>query len=191
MTGVRSPVDERAAEVHQEQAHREGTVTAAAVEPVRAALLRAARAAADRDVAAAQHDADDVLATATATVSAMHAAAAEAGRAEAAARNARVQAQARRDRRAAELRGQAAAYAQLRERVRAAVGALPVSHPQLRDRLAARARAELGPDARITDATDGGLLAEAPGRRLDLSLDALADLAVDALGAEVNRLWAP
>ena len=70
-------------------------------------------------------------------------------------------------------------------------GALPVSHPQLRDRLAARARAELGPDARITDATDGGLLAEAPGRRLDLSLDALADLAVDALGAEVNRLWAP
>jgi acetate kinase len=38
---------------------------------------------------------------------------------------------------------------------------------------------------------DGGLLAETPGRRLDLSLDALADLAVDALGAEASRLWEP
>jgi hypothetical protein len=38
---------------------------------------------------------------------------------------------------------------------------------------------------------DGGVLAELDGRRLDLSLDALADLAVDDLGAELELLWQP
>jgi len=190
VTGVKVLADEQK-DVHQEPVHREWAVAAAAVEPVRAALLGAARAAADRDVDAAHRYAADVLDTATTRVSEVHAAAVEAGRVEAAARTARTQAQARRDRRTAELHDQDAAYAQLRERVRAAVRALPASHPQLRERLVARALTELGPDARITDTPDGGLLAETPGRRLDLSLDALADLAVEALGAEASLLWTP
>ncbi|MFI7643956.1 hypothetical protein [Nonomuraea sp. NPDC049400] len=37
---------------------------------------------------------------------------------------------------------------------------------------------------------DGGVLAEGQGRRVDCTLDALAARAVDALGAEVERLWA-
>ena len=191
MTGGKLLADERTADVHRKPARREWAVAATAVEPVRAALLGAARAAADREVAAAQRYAAEVLDTATAGVAATQAAAAGVGRAEAAARTARAQAQARRERRAAELRAQAAAYDELRERVRAAVRALPASFPRLRERLVAQALAELGPDARITDTPDGGLLAETPGRRLDLSLDALADLAVHALGAEASLLWSP
>lgn len=37
----------------------------------------------------------------------------------------------------------------------------------------------------------GGVVATAPGLRVDLSADALADRAVELLGAEVMRLWEP
>ncbi|MFE3644161.1 hypothetical protein ACFXOM_24710, partial [Streptomyces sp. NPDC059169] len=49
----------------------------------------------------------------------------------------------------------------------------------------------LGPDAVITDCAGGGVLAEAPGRRVDLSLATLADRALERNGAEVELLWAP
>ena len=66
-----------------------------------------------------------------------------------------------------------------------------VDRAALLDALRARVRAELGPDATVREHPDGGLVAEAPGRRLDLSLPALADDAVDALGGAAAALWAP
>ncbi|NMH97778.1 hypothetical protein [Pseudonocardia acidicola] len=167
------------------------TAADTALDPVRAALLREARADADRVVGAARCDAAAVLDAARARAAAVLAAATAAGKADGAARAARAQARARRERHAAVLAARTAAYAELRAQVRAAVRELPRWCPDLRDRLAARARAVLGPEAVLTATPDGGVLAELPGRRLELSLDALADLAVDGLGAEAELLWRP
>ena len=61
----------------------------------------------------------------------------------------------------------------------------------LRERLERLARALLGPDAEVTGHPEGGVVARAPGRRVDLSLPALADRALDRLGGEVRALWEP
>jgi hypothetical protein len=160
-----------------------------ALDPVRSALLRAARSDADAVVADAVRDAAAVLAGARSRAAAVLAAAAAEGRADAASRAARERARARRDRRTAELTAWSAAREELRAHVRAVVRELPGACPDLRERLVTRIRAELGPDAALTATPDGGLTGEVPGRRLELSLDALADLAVDALGPDVERLW--
>lgn len=163
----------------------------AALEPVRAALLAAARAEGERLVAAAERDAAAVLDAARARAAAVLDAATAAGRADAAARAARERSAARRTRRTAELSARSAARDELRALVRAAVRDLRTSCPDLRERLAVRIRAELGPDALLAPTSDGGLVGEVPGRRLELSLEALADLAVDRLGPDVERLWLP
>ena len=163
--------------------------TVVALDPVRSALLGAAMAEAEAVVSAAERDAAAVLAAARSRAAAVLAAATAAGRADAAARTARERSLARRTRRTAELTAQSAARDELRARVRAAVRDLPASCPDLHDRLAERIRAELGPAAVLGGTSDGGLAGEVPGRRLELSLDALADLAVDGLGPDVERLW--
>ena len=91
------------------------------------------------------------------------------------------------------LRAQHETYAALHRQARVRVCALSAdpSYPALFERLCERARAELGADAVLREHPDGGVVAEVPGRRLDLSLPALADRAVDDLGSEVTRLWAP
>lgn len=165
--------------------------TAVALDPVRAALLRAARAEAAGVVAAAERDAAAVLAAARSRATAVLAAAAAAGRSDAATRLARERSVARRNRRTADLATRSAARDGLLARVRAAVRELPASHPELPGRLTDRIRTELGPDAVLTPTPDGGLAGEVPGRRLELSLDALADLAVDGLGPDVELLWQP
>lgn len=162
-----------------------------ALDPVRGALSQDARSDADRVLSAARRDAATVLDGARSRAAAVLAAAAAAGKADAAARRARTAAQARRERRGAMLAAQTEAYAELSARVRNAVLELPRQCPDLRARLATRGRAELGPEAVLTPTADGGVLAEIPGRRLDLSLEALAQLAVDGLGADVDQLWQP
>ncbi len=81
-------------------------------------------------------------------------------------------------------------YEELRRRVAAAVGRL-AEDPALRGRLVAAVWARLGPDATVLDAAGGGVVGVAAGRRIDLSLAAVAERAVDALGGEVRALWAP
>lgn len=92
-----------------------------------------------------------------------------------------------------ELTAQREALEELRARSAAAVRALrdDPCYPRLLDRLGALARAAGGADLVIEEQPDGGVLAEAPGRIVDCTLTALAARAVDALGAEVERLWAP
>jgi hypothetical protein len=42
----------------------------------------------------------------------------------------------------------------------------------------------------VQESPDGGVVAVAGSRRLDLSLPVLAEREVDRLGSEVERLWA-
>ncbi|HVV20474.1 MAG TPA: hypothetical protein VHF06_13635, partial [Pseudonocardiaceae bacterium] len=92
--------------------------------------------------------------------------------------------------RAAELRAASDAYRELRDRVTERV-AHWCARPATRSLLAARARAALGADAVVSDARDGGVVATVAGRRLDLSARTIAVTAVDALGADVAKLWSP
>ncbi|MFB9839413.1 hypothetical protein, partial [Actinoallomurus acaciae] len=63
-------------------------------------------------------------------------------------------------------------------------------NPAVTERLRRTAADRTGPGARVLAAPDGGVIAVAPGRRVDCSVSALAEHAVDLLGAEVERLWA-
>lgn len=84
-------------------------------------------------------------------------------------------------------------HQQLRTSVREAARQLRSDprYPALLDHYEARALADLGPTAHVDRDPDpaGGIVATAGQRRVDYSLDALADLAVDALADEVATLW--
>ena len=60
-------------------------------------------------------------------------------------------------------------------------------YPQLHEALTLAARRTLGRGARLRDASDGGVVAERAGRRLDLSLTGFADRAVDACAALLDQ----
>ncbi|MEV4380575.1 V-type ATP synthase subunit E family protein [Streptosporangium sp. NPDC049644] len=92
-----------------------------------------------------------------------------------------------------ELAAQREALDELCARSAAAVRALrdDPCYPGLLDRLSALTRSAGGADMVVKEQPDGGVLAEGRGRRVDCTLSALAARAVDALGAEVERLWAP
>ncbi|HTX85843.1 MAG TPA: V-type ATP synthase subunit E family protein [Streptosporangiaceae bacterium] len=165
----------------------------AALEPVRQRLRRdaedeaarlraAAHAQADAIVAEAQRDAKATLAAvaAQAAATADPLTSAELRRARGAARS-------------AVLTAQRAACDELRSRVRAGVGALRTQpgYEQLLHRITVLAEQAAGPDAEVTPAPSGGVIARRPGLVIDCSLDRLADLAVTSLGAEVAELWAP
>lgn len=165
----------------------------AALEPVRQGLLARARADADAALARADADAEAALAQARAQAEQVLAAARAEGEREGAVLRARERARSQRAARETVLRAQGQAYRDLRDRARTEARGLrdAPGYPALLDRLRARAEAELGPDADVRSLPDGGVVAEAAGRRLVLSLDALADEALDRLGAAVEQLWTP
>jgi vacuolar-type H+-ATPase subunit E/Vma4 len=164
-----------------------------ALAPVRSHLLAAVRAEAERLRAEAAAEADAVLAQARRQAAAIVAEAREKGEQDGAAIAAAAQARARRQARALVLTAQRRAYETLRRRCRAAAAELrhDPGYPRLRERLAALALARAGPDAVVGEAPDGGVVAEGEGRRVDCSLGALADRALDALGPRVEELWTP
>jgi hypothetical protein len=163
------------------------------MEPLSAALLAQARAAAELML----REVDDELA-ADAAASAEQAAelvaqARSQGAEDGAAVLSLERARGRRVARAIVLRAQREAYDELRSRCRQEVSALyaaPAGAP-LRSRLVQLVHRELGPDAEIHDHPDGGLIGVQRGRRVDLSVDALVDRAISALGARIEQLWAP
>lgn len=162
-----------------------------ALDPVRAELLRAARAEAEAELAAARQDARETEAAARAEAEAVLAEArrqgVEDGRAVAAGELAR----ARRAARTVELAARGEAYADLLRRATERVRERYGTDPAIAARLTQRARDLLGPDARITAHPQGGLLAEAPGRLVDLGLPTLARRALERLGAQAEQLWLP
>lgn len=166
----------------------------AALEPVRSAMLRRARDDAERTRAAAEADAARMRADAETTAAAILARARTDGAADAAELLDAQRAHTRRSARARELAAQRLAHDDLRtasatavrERLRDGPG-----YAELHGALVAVAHRLLGPHAVITDAPGGGIVAEAGGRRVDLTLDALTARAVDRLGADLDGLWSP
>ncbi|WP_432118563.1 hypothetical protein [Streptomyces sp. bgisy032] len=162
---------------------------AATVEPVRERLLAAARAEARALLADAERDAAATLRDAEGRAGEILAEARARGEADAAAVLAAGRVRRRRAARARELRARRACWEELCRQVEHGVGQLACA--ELRERLAERARRVLGPDARIERTADGGVVGEAPGRRLDLSLTAIARRSAALNGVEVEELWAP
>jgi cell division septum initiation protein DivIVA len=161
--------------------------------PVRAALLAKAREDAERVLADAKADADAVLAGAAAEAQRIH----EVAQAEAdryvAALAAELRARSRRQARAVVLAGQRAAYERLRQRARAAAGQLRYDpdYPKFLAAVTAQVRDRLGADADAREHPDGGVVAEAGGRRLTVTLAGLADRVMDDMGVAVEDLWRP
>lgn len=164
-----------------------------ALGPVRAALLARARADAEATVRQAEAAAAALLEEARGQAAALVEQARAEGERDAERLRARRAARAHREARETVVRAQQEAYAELRRRARVQVSALRAdpAYPEIRAGLRERARAELGADAVVREPAAGGILAESTAGLLDLSLPALADRAVDDLGAEVIGLWTP
>ncbi|WP_143070842.1 hypothetical protein [Streptomyces malaysiense] len=161
------------------------------LDPVRAELLRAARASADAVLERARADAGAVLREARATADAVLARARQLGTADAAAGAARERTGAAQDAWAAELAARGEVYDALRDAVRAGVRRALAEDPDARSAVTAAAREALGPGARVTATAAGDVSAELSGRRVDLSADALADRALERLGVRAETLWEP
>ena len=150
---------------------------AAALEPLKAELLRRANgAAAERVQQAAAEDAATV-AQAEHEAALIVDQARREGIAEAAALVAVQRARSRRQAREVVLRARAEAWAELRQRSMAAVTLLSTepAYRELRSRLADYVRAELGTEAVIFHAPTGGVIGTVPGRRLDCSVATLVE----------------
>ncbi|MER6631215.1 hypothetical protein ABT301_23855 [Streptomyces sp. NPDC000987] len=165
----------------------------AALAPVRDRLLRDARAEAEALLAAADADAAAALRDAEARAAEILAEARRQGAADAESVRAAARVRARRTARARELAARRECWEELGRQVVQGVEELrgTDAYPRLRERLTAYVRQALGPDAVVTEAPGGGVTGEAPGRRIDCSLAALAHRALERTGVEAERLWAP
>ncbi|MFE2102287.1 hypothetical protein [Streptomyces sp. NPDC059468] len=165
------------------------TASVDALDPVRAELLRAARAEAEAVLDRARADADETLRLARGTAERVLAEARDLGAADGRTAAARERVRAVEDAWSVELAARAEVYADLQVKVRAGVrkalaeGAVPT------ERLSETARALLGDDARVSAAPGGGVTADVPGRHVDLSADTLADRALERMGTQVESLW--
>ena len=150
------------------------------LEPVVAAL----RASADADASAVSRDAADRAATSLAAArdqaAQILARAREAGECDARAAITAERMRVRRQARTLVLTAHRAAYERLRAAARDAARRW-AEEPGNHDALVRAATRVLGPRARLREAPGGGIVAEHAGRRLDLSVDTIADRAVDEL----------
>ncbi|MGW5192813.1 hypothetical protein ACWEOO_26450, partial [Kribbella sp. NPDC004138] len=100
-------------------------------------------------------------------------------------------ARSRREARRSALSAQRGLYEELRRRCRQAAASIAgtAEYELLRRRLVDRAREQVGMEADVVDSPDGGILASVGSTRVDLSLPALADRALEQSGPEVAALW--
>lgn len=162
-----------------------------ALEPARAELLRAARSDADALIARAREQAARVLCDAGAEAASIGDRARRQGAADGAAAHSADVRRARRAASAARLAAQGEIYAELGRLVTGRVRELYAAEPAVGDRLRARARTLLGPEARMSDHPDGGIRAVVSGRRVDLSVPALVARALESCGPRAEGLWKP
>ncbi|HET6966106.1 MAG TPA: hypothetical protein VFH58_15125 [Acidimicrobiales bacterium] len=166
---------------------------AVSLDPVREALLGAARADADRILARAGAEAEETRRAAAAEAEAVVSRARAAGQAAADQVAAAVRARARRRAHQLVLAAREAAFQELRSEGRSAAEALARApgYRELVASLTTTARDRLGPDARVVvDGPEGpGVVAEAGRRRVDLRLAVLADRALESLASDVEELW--
>lgn len=165
----------------------------AALAPVRAYLLRAARAEADQVRAAARAEADELLSRARRDAERAVRDGAARGRAEAAPLAAAERSRGRAVAQSIVLRAQREAYDELRRLIRVQTDGLRADpgYGLLLERLTALAVRAAGPDATVTASPDGGVLARSGQVVVDCSLPRLAGEAADALGDRVRKLWEP
>jgi hypothetical protein len=165
----------------------------AALASVCEALRTAARTETDRLLTAVDAETAEAIAAARAQAAALVTQAQTEGAADAAIAVAGARSRTRRRARAVVMRARRDAYQALQEASRAKIRLLrdEPDYRQLLDRFTAAARAQLGANVTIIEVPGSGILAEEAGRRIDYSLDGFADRAVDALGADSERLWAP
>ncbi|HET9322376.1 MAG TPA: hypothetical protein VFO03_00740 [Gaiellaceae bacterium] len=164
-----------------------------ATEPLRDAILADAHATAERVLARADEQAEAKLRDAERRGRALVERARAEGIAAAAIVGAHEEARARRIARAAVLAARRELYEDLGRRARSAARELRTQpgYEALLDRLAAGARAQLGPAAEIErDPPDsGGIRASSGARHVDYTLNAIADRCLEQLGAGVEELW--
>lgn len=162
---------------------------AEALEPVRAMVLTATRRDVGQRLARAQAQAAETLAAADGRAAEIISTARDAGIADADAVLAADRSRARRAARARTLRARREAYDQLRRQSRQAVVRVrdEPGYAAIRETLAAVAHRLLGPDAEIVEADGGGVMGRSGTRRVDLSLTAFADRAVDSVAAGLDQ----
>ncbi|MCM4084364.1 hypothetical protein [Paractinoplanes hotanensis] len=158
---------------------------AEALTPVRASLLAAAQRDVDAHNAQARAQVAETLAVAGRRVDGILTAAREAGIADAEAALAIERSRARRAARARTLQARREAYDELRRQSRQAVLRIQdePGYAVVRETLTAVAHRLLGPDAEVVEAEGGGVIARSGARRVDLSLIAFAERAVDTVAA--------
>lgn len=162
-----------------------------ALGPVRDALHRQAEEGATRTVTEARQQAEQILAAARAEagdiLSTAEREGAEAARADAVASSAR----ARREARRTVLAEQERLHSMLTEEVMQRARGIrhDPRYPQILRRLTAQADRLLGPMASVTESHLGGVVGTAGSRRLDLTLPALAEQALEDHAREVQTLW--
>jgi hypothetical protein len=164
----------------------------AALAPVRAAMLRRAAAEAEAITATARRDAAALLAAMRRDAKAALGQARSDGISLAAPLATAEQGRGRRAARAALLGAERSIRTEAEGRIRAAILSLPgqPGYDELRDRLAALARAAAGPDALVTEHPGGGVIAHAPCVLVDCSLPRLAERVIDALGPQIREVCA-
>jgi hypothetical protein len=165
----------------------------AALEPVRAAMLRNARNQAEQIVARAARAAEALLAQAHADVEVAMVQAQAEGAAAARSVAAAEIGRSRRAARSAILGAEQVTRDGLVTQIRAAIVGLrdEPGYPHVLDRLTELAKRAAGPDAIITEHPDGGVVARSAGVLVDCSLPRLADRAVIALAARISELCQP
>jgi len=163
-----------------------------ALAPVSGWLLRDAREEAERVVAEARAEAVATLDRARAEAERAVALAVAAGQAEGAQFAAAERARGHEQARSVLLSARREAYDELCGEVLAAAARLrdEPGYQRLIGRLATMAANAAGPEAAITVAPGGGVVARSPHVIVDCSLPRLALLAVEALGYQVRELWA-
>ncbi|MGB7982054.1 MAG: hypothetical protein WCF36_14835 [Candidatus Nanopelagicales bacterium] len=159
----------------------QAAVDADSLAPLAAALRDRARAAAAELLSQADADAQAVLAAAQQEADDLLAEARTKGAADRAAVLAAQRAGAQRRAHGVLLAAQLTAHHDLRGAAREAVRALrdDPDYPIMLEALRARARDDIGAGAAITELEDGGIVAESGPRRVEYSLQALADDLVD------------
>lgn len=172
---------------------RGAAVAVTALAPVRAHLLRAAGAEADRVRASARAEAGELLRRARLSAERAVRDGSRRGEAEAAPIAAATRSRGRAQARAIVLGAQREAYEELCRRVSAEADGLrgDPGYGLLLDQLTALAARAAGPGATVTAAPAGGVLARSGQVVVDLSLPRLAGAAVAALGDRVRELWEP
>lgn len=165
----------------------------AAIEPVRAALIRRASTEAEALLATARADAAALVADARREAAGLVERARQGGAAQAAPVAAAELSRSRRQTRALGLSAERAVHDAIAGQVRTAVLGLrdQPGYPELRDRLAALAVRTAGAGAVISDHPQGGVVAHGTAVIADCSLPRLADLAITALDARIAGLCGP